>query len=393
MRWYEYKMEVDEVHASDELKAKLLALQAKAQSEAEPPTAAQPEAPQPKAVVPAPAPKKSPIRFPSRRAWKGLAACAAFCVVAGGSALLLSTGQIGIGGAKSSAPVRNEMARSAGGASTYSLASAPAVASYALDSTNSADSGSAAVLTSGQLERSAEGSTAQSAQSAQSSKIIYTANLTLESKDYDAARTALDEALADADGYMESSNESTYTGSSRSLSLTLRVPQEHYASFLAAAAQAGNLVNRSEQAEDVTSQYVDLEARLANLKAQRTRLQELQASADNLSDLLEIESSLSDVQYQLESYQSQLDWYSDQVECCTVYISLDEVQTYTPVDESFASRLRNALLDGWANFTDGVQNLAVIIVGCWPAIVIGAIGGVVFYRVRHPRKKRKQSGQ
>ena len=388
MRWYEYKMEVDEVHASDELKAKLLALQAKAQSEAEPPKAAPAEAP--KAVVPAPAPKKSPIRFPSRRAWQNIAACAAFCVVAGGSALLLSTGQIGIGGAKSSAPVRNEMSRSGSGAVSYAMAGAPEVASYALDSTNSADSGSAAVLTSGQLERSAEDSTAQSAQS---SKIIYTANLTLESKDYDAARAALDEALADADGYMESSNESTYTGSSRSLSLTLRVPQEHYASFLAAAAQAGNLVNRSEQAEDVTSQYVDLEARLANLKAQRTRLQELQASADNLSDLLEIESSLSDVQYQLESYQSQLDWYSDQVECCTVYISLDEVQTYTPVDESFASRLQNALLDGWANFTGGVQNLAVIIVGCWPAIVIGAIGGVVFYRVRHPRKKRKQNGQ
>ena len=390
MRWYEYKMEVDEVHASDELKAKLLALQAKAQSEAEPPTAAQPEAPQPKAVVPAPAPKKSPIRFPSRRAWQNIAAVAALCVVAGGSALLLSTGQIGIGGAKSSAPVRNEMSRSGSGAVSYAMAGGPEVASYALDSTNSADSGSAAVLTSGQLERSAEGSTAQSAQN---SKILYTANLTLESKDYDAARTALDEALADADGYMESSNESTYTGSSRSLSLTLRVPQEHYASFLAAAAQAGNLVNRSEQAEDVTSQYVDLEARLANLKAQRTRLQELQASADNLSDLLEIESSLSDVQYQLESYQSQLDWYSDQVECCTVYISLDEVQTYTPVDESFASRLQNALLDGWANFTGGVQDLAVIIVGCWPAIVVGAIGGVVFYRVRHPRKKRKQSGQ
>ena len=388
MRWYEYKMEVDEVHASDELKAKLLALQAKAQSEAEPPKAASAEAP--KAVVPAPAPKKSPIRFPSRRAWKGLAACAAFCAVALGATTVLHLGTIGVGGAKSSAPLRNEMSRSGSGAVSYAMAGAPEAASYALDSTNSADSGSAAVLTSGQLERSAEDSAAQSTQSA---KIIYTANLTLESKDYDAARAALDEALADADGYMESSNESTYTGSSRSLSLTLRVPQEHYASFLAAAAQAGNLVNRSEQAEDVTSQYVDLEARLANLKAQRTRLQELQASADNLSDLLEIESSLSDVQYQLESYQSQLDWYSDQVECCTVYISLDEVQTYTPVDESFASRLQNALLDGWANFTSGVQDLAVIIVGCWPAIVVGAIGGVVFYRVRHPRKKRKQSGQ
>ena len=394
MRWYEYKMEVDEVHASDVLKAKLLAMQAKAQSEAQQPAAAQPEANQPKAVVPAPTeapkPKKSPLHFPSRRAWQNIAAVAAICVVAGGSALLLSTGQIGIGGAKSSAAVSNEMSRSAGGSAAYAMASAPQVASYALDSTNSYDSSSSAVLTSGQLESSTVDSAAQSTQS---SKIIYTANLTLESKDYDAARTALDDALSAADGYMESSNESTYTGTSRSLSLTLRVPQENYESFLAAAAQAGNLVNKSEQAEDVTSQYMDIEARISNLTAQRTRLQELQASADNLSDLLEIESSLSDVQYQLESYQSQLDWYSNQVECCTVYISLDEVQTYTPVDEGFAARLQNALQDGWANFTSGVQNLAVLLVGCWPAIVIGAIGGVVIYRVRHPRKKRKQSKQ
>ena len=58
-----------------------------------------------------------------------------------------------------------------------------------------------------------------------------------------------------------------------------------------------------------------------------TSLQELQAQADTLADLLEIESSLSDVQYQIEIGQSQLDWYSNQVSCCTVYITLNEVET------------------------------------------------------------------
>ena len=62
-----------------------------------------------------------------------------------------------------------------------------------------------------------------------------------------------------------------------------------------------------------------------------THLQELQAQADTLADLLEIESSLSDVQYQIESWQSQLDWYSNQFSCCTVYITLNEVETLTPV--------------------------------------------------------------
>ena len=39
--------------------------------------------------------------------------------------------------------------------------------------------------------------------------------------------------------------DSSYTGSSRTLSLTIRVPQDNYASFLEAAAQAGNLVDKS----------------------------------------------------------------------------------------------------------------------------------------------------
>ena len=74
MRWYEYKMEVDDLHASDDLKAKLLALQANA---AETPGAKSIAMP-----VPSPTPKKQkkPLRFPARR-WAQLAACVAVCGV------------------------------------------------------------------------------------------------------------------------------------------------------------------------------------------------------------------------------------------------------------------------------------------------------------------------
>ena len=218
--------------------------------------------------------------------------------------------------------------------------------------------------------------------------MIYTANLSLESKDYDAARAALDAAAAEAGGYMESSSEYSGTEDSRSVSLTFRVPQENYASFLAAVAEAGNVTYKDQQADDVTAQYMDVETRLENLKAQRTRLQELQAQADTLADLLEIESSLSDVQYQIESWQSQLDWYSNQVSCCTVYITLNEVETLTPTSTSFGAKLLAALRNGWTGFVSGAQAVAVFLVGAWPAILIGAVCGVIYYRVRHPRKKK-----
>ena len=162
------------------------------------------------------------------------------------------------------------------------------------------------------------------------------------------------------------------TEDSRSVSLTFRVPQENYASFLAAVAEAGNVTYKNQQADDVTAQYMDVETRLENLKNQRTRLQQLQQQADNLSDLLEIESSLTDVQSQIESWQSQMDWYNDQVEECTVYVSLSEVSTYSPPSEGFGSRFVSALSAGWQNFVDGLQQVIVALAGAWPVVVIAA---------------------
>ena len=36
----------------------------------------------------------------------------------------------------------------------------------------------------------------------------------------------------------------------------------------------------------------------------------------------------------------------------------------------------------------GAQAVVVFLVGAWPAILIGAVCGVIYYRVRHPRKKK-----
>ena len=385
MRWFEYKMEVDDLHASDDLKAKLLAMQS--QQAVSAPAAKTVTRKQPE--VPA---RKKAVHFPSSRVWKGLAACAAFCVVAGGAATLLGTSVIGLGGAKSSGPATFSSREAAdfsseNSVSSYAMASAPAVADYTVNESSAAAGGAdtgTAVLTSGELESAGE-----SAHAAENSKIIYTANLTLESKDYDAARAALDAALAEAGGYMESSDEYANSGSRRSLSLTLRVPQENYESFLAAVAATGNVTYKSQQAEDVTTQYMDIEARLDSLKEQRARLQELKASADNLSDLLQIESSLSDVQYQLESYQSQLDWYAQQVAYCTVYVSLEEVKEYTPAEESFGERLAASFRNGWTNFVTGLQQLVVWVLLVWPLLLVLAVlaAGILLWRRRKTSRK------
>ena len=376
MRWYEYKMEADDLRAPDDLKAKLLAMaDALPEEEKNRPMMKAPEAAQAPRPVQA-SPKKKTIRFPFQQVGT-LAACLAVCVIGYGA---LATGKVDLG-AKSSSPAAYSSA--AAGQSVLRSAAdtadaAPELAAYGTDSL-SADNGVATLSAE-------DASAAEGSRTSTGSKIIYTTNLTLESKNYDDARAALDSALSDADGYLESSSEYTSDDSSRSVSLTLRVPQDNYDRFLEAAAQAGKVTYKSQQADDVTTQYMDVETRLSNLEAQRTRLQELQSQADNLSDLLEIESSLTDVQYQIESWQSQLDWYSDQVEECTVYITLNEVQTYSPANESFLSRLGSAFTEGWSAFVNGIKQLAVSLIYVWPVVLAVAAAVGIFFGWKKRRK-------
>lgn len=374
MRWYEYKMESDDLHAPDDLKAKLLAMADTLTDEEK----AQPMMAAPQAAAPA-APAKNTktkkfIHFPHRQVGV-LAACLAVCVVGYGA---FATGMLpGLGAKSSNFAAYSADSTAAAGVESRMMAAmdtAPETATYSLGAADySADNGTAAL--------SADEASA-AVEKTHSAKIIYTANLTLESKDYEAARAALDSALQEAGGYLESSSEYSDADTSRSVSLTFRVPQENYESFLAAVAQAGNVTYKSQQADDVTAQYIDVETRLSNLQAEFDRLQELQAQADNLSDLLQIESSILDVQTQIESWQSQLDWYSNQVTECTVSVNLNEVQTYTPTSEGFGSRIGNAFAQGWSSFVSGLQQLAVALAGAWPVVVIVAAvaGGVILWR-------------
>ena len=365
MRWYEYKMEVDDLTAPDDLKAKLLAMTdtLTAEEKAEPMMAAPaPQTAAPAAPLNTEAKKKKPIHFPVKQLGT-LAACLAVCVL-GYSTLHLG---IGMGSAKSSAPALYTAEGSADSSAASVAAGGFDLQHAALDSTPEAVNYSLeADDRSLETEYSGTGSTEAAAPAVDSAKIIYTANLTLESKDYEAARSALDSALAEAGGYLESSSEYSSSGSSRSVSLTYR----------------------SQQADDVTTQYMDVSARLSNLQAQRTRLQQLQEQAETLSDLLQIEDSLTEVQSQIESWQSQLDWYSDQVQQCTVYIDLNEVQTYTPADEGFFSRIGTALVSGWGNFVNGLQQFVVALASVWPLAVLAcaAVAVALAWRKKHPKK-------
>lgn len=224
-------------------------------------------------------------------------------------------------------------------------------------------------------------------------KIIYTSYLTVETRTFDESHSLLQQKASELGGYLESSSlYGSADNGSRSASETYRIPADNYQDFLNAAGDIGSMTYRSEQTEDITGQYVDVQARLDSLKTQRDRLEELRDKAETLEDLLTIESSLSDVQYQLESYTAQLNLYDDQVDYCTVTISLEEVDAYTP-NNTFTSRLESAFGNSWSRFVEFLQNAVISLIYLLPYLILLAVLAILLFVIcRHLPKRpaRKQ---
>src|SRR5262249_55176019 len=102
--------------------------------------------------------------------------------------------------------------------------------------------------------------------------IARTAGLTLTTKDFDTARARLEEILKRHGGYIGDLNVNTSSGSARNFSATLRVPSDQLDAALADLRKLGRVETESQNGEEVTSQYVDLEARLTNARNTEERL-------------------------------------------------------------------------------------------------------------------------
>jgi hypothetical protein len=115
----------------------------------------------------------------------------------------------------------------------------------------------------------------------------------------------------------------------RSGSMTLRVPAKRFDdTMLALRALSGQLDGEVEfqdiKGQDVTAEFIDLQARLDILKDRRELLLDIQADATSTSEILRLAALIDDVQLQIENIQGRLNFLKDQVAEATIKVEVRE---------------------------------------------------------------------
>ena len=155
-------------------------------------------------------------------------------------------------------------------------------------------------------------------------KIIYTATLSLETKEFDAASQALAALVSDVGGYFES--RSVDQGHYRSMDAVVRVPAAEFLSFLDQAGETAHVANRAEYLDDVSEAYYDQESRLATQRTKLERLQELLRQAQDMEDIITIESAISETELEIEFLTGSLRKYDSKINFSTIIVTTAEKQ-------------------------------------------------------------------
>lgn len=224
-------------------------------------------------------------------------------------------------------------------------------------------------------------------------KIVMNAWLYLDTTDFEATTAALQKAAQEAGGYTSYTSQSgSKADVSRYAYYTFRIPAEKYSGFLTAAEGAGTVTSRDESAQDVTDQYIDVEARLKSLRAQEKRLLEMMSDADKLADLILVQEQLTEVQYEIESYVAMQRSLDEQTTYSTVEVGVSEVRSETLTgDAPYNSEVRKAFRESWQMVGDTLRGLGIALVYAIPVLVLAVVALIVVLVVRHVLKKRRKA--
>ena len=223
--------------------------------------------------------------------------------------------------------------------------------------------------------------------------LVYTGSLNIETLNYEDTLTKVRERIRSYQGIIEQEDEWdsdrswTYTDGrkrtmNRSISMTLRIPTTSFDSFMNDMDGAGKVTARSQSVENISRRYNDNSIEIESLRKQQERLLEMMDAADTVEEMIMVESRLTEVQTQLNQKLS--------YKAGTIYLNINEVQEYTPVDDSvqiggFWKKLWETVKSSWIYFVYFLENLVFALVSILPYVLL--IGLILFGVMRYRKAK------
>lgn len=233
-------------------------------------------------------------------------------------------------------------------------------------------------------------------------KLVYTANIEVEVKDFEEAVQQVKDQLSKFNGvvqyenYWDSSPYNFYlegysSEGYRNYDATVRVPTKDFETFTSSIDSIGHTKRSSTQVDNISQQYYDSKAYLDSYKEQLKVLQGMYSKANTIEEMLTIEQRISNVNAEIMKLTTEIKSMDMDVAYSTIELHITEVRDYSETpreveEKKFISEVKDTFLLSCSNFIEFMQDLILAAVyNFWKIIIIV----VVVYLLRLANKKGK----
>lgn len=226
-------------------------------------------------------------------------------------------------------------------------------------------------------------------------KIIYKANVTMEVADYGSANTEINNLIHLSGGYLLQFSENR-TDYEQSGTLVVKVPAGGFNGFIADLEKMKpKTIQRSVQGQDVTEEFVDLDARLISKRAEEARLLDFMSKATKSDELVAFSSQIGNVQTQIEQIKGRMRYLEQNVAYSTIEIRLYQKvaktnQTKNEPESRFQHQLSTALNGSIGVLLGFFKGLVIVLAAALPVLVVLAILAIPGYWIYRNRQKRNK---
>lgn len=214
-------------------------------------------------------------------------------------------------------------------------------------------------------------------------KIVYRADLTIETTDLVGTREKILNLMETENGILEYNEQNE-----QQFYLSLKIPAEKFEEFLNEAKAVGRVIYSSISANDVTEQYIDTETRLTSKRALLEKYQSYLPQAKDLKEILEVEAQINSVTTELEQWEGRLQRLEKEVAYSSVSVRL-KLPTYVEKEDD-AKTIADLFLSIGKNLRIAFAYIALGL------IYIAAVGGpfiaavvIIALCIRIARRKKR----
>lgn len=217
---------------------------------------------------------------------------------------------------------------------------------------------------------------------AQEQKIIKNATLRFETSDVSQTAQSIIKIVQQYNGFVEKDNESKDYGRF-TRNIIIRVPNKYFDNVITESTKGiTHFDEKLITAVDVTSDYIDVEARLKAKRELEARYLQLLTKANKVSDMLEIEKELSSIREEIESKERTLKYYQNKVSFSTIEYTFYKPIVSSGTTVSYGDKVKNSLKSS----VNWIPGFGLWLISVWPFLLL-----FVFLFLYFTRKKKKKT--